>query len=60
MNVEPTAAMLTGALFRTAFYYFVKKRKKRGYTKKEIEKITVEFVDIFVPGIITPRDNSKK
>ncbi|MGD9006423.1 MAG: TetR/AcrR family transcriptional regulator [Desulfobacteraceae bacterium] len=60
LNVESAAEILTGALLRTAYYYFVKKKRKRGYTKKEIEKITVEFVDIFVPGIFTPRDNSKK
>jgi AcrR family transcriptional regulator len=60
LNVESTAEMLTGALLRTAYYYFVKKKKKNGYSKKEIEKITVEFVDVFVPGIFTPRDKPKK
>jgi AcrR family transcriptional regulator len=60
LNIESTAAMLTGALFRTAFYYFVKKKKKSGYTRKEIEKITVEFVNVFVPGIFTPRFKSQK
>jgi AcrR family transcriptional regulator len=60
LNVESTAAMLTGALLRTAYYYFVKKRKKKGYTEKEIEKITVEFVDIFMPGIFIPSNQPEK
>jgi pSer/pThr/pTyr-binding forkhead associated (FHA) protein len=59
-NVETAAVVLTGALFRTALYYFVKKRKKRGYSKKEIVKIADEFTDIFLPGILTPKDQSKK
>jgi AcrR family transcriptional regulator len=60
INVETTAVMLTGALLRTAYHYFVKKRKKKGYSKKEIEKIADEFTGIFLPGILTPRDKSKK
>ncbi len=60
LNIESTAVVLTGAIFRTAYYYFVKKRKKSGYKKKEIEKITDEFIDIFLTGIFTPRDKSKK
>lgn len=60
LNVEVTAVMLTGALFRTAYYYFVKKKKKKGYSKKEIEKITDEFIDIFISGLFTPRDKSNK
>lgn len=58
LNVEVTAVMLTGALLRTAYHYFVKKKKKKGYSKKEIEKITGEFIDIFMAGIFTPRDKS--
>jgi AcrR family transcriptional regulator len=58
LNVESTAVMLAGALLRTAHYYFVKKRKKRGYSQKEIEKITDEFVAVFLPGIFTPRKTS--
>jgi AcrR family transcriptional regulator len=54
LNVDSTAAMLTGALLRAAYYYFVKKRKKRGYTNQEIEKITDEFTDLFLPGIFMP------
>jgi AcrR family transcriptional regulator len=60
LNVEPTAVILTGALLRTAHYYFVKKRKKKGYSEKEIERITEEFTDVFLPGIFTPRNKSKK
>jgi AcrR family transcriptional regulator len=60
LNVESTAVMLTGALLRTAHYYFVKKRKKRGYSQKEIERITEEITDVFLPGIFTPREKSKK
>ncbi|MGD8846455.1 MAG: TetR/AcrR family transcriptional regulator [Desulfobacteraceae bacterium] len=60
LNAESTAAILTGALFRTAYYYFVKKRKTSGYSEKEIDKITDEFIDLFLPGIFTPRDKSKK
>jgi AcrR family transcriptional regulator len=60
LNVEVTAVMLTGALLRTAFHFFVKKKKKKGYTKKEIEKISDEFIDIFMSGLFTPRDKSTK
>jgi AcrR family transcriptional regulator len=55
LNVEHTAVMLTGALLRTGYHYFVKKRKKRGYSQEEIEKITNEFTDVFLPGIFQPR-----
>ncbi|MGD9006426.1 MAG: TetR/AcrR family transcriptional regulator [Desulfobacteraceae bacterium] len=58
LNVDPTAAMLTGALLRTAQYYIINKRKKRGYSQKEIEKITDEFVNVFLHGIFMPRDKS--
>lgn len=57
LNVEVTAVMLTGALLRTAYHCFVKKKKKKGYSKKEIEKITSEFIDIFMTGIFTPKDD---
>lgn len=60
LNVEVTAVMLTGALLRTAYHYFVKKKKKKGYSKKEIEKISDEFIDIFMTGLFTPRDKSTK
>jgi AcrR family transcriptional regulator len=59
LNIEHTAVMLTGALLRTAYHYFVKKRKKRGYSQKEIEKITNEFIDVFLPGIFLPKDELK-
>lgn len=60
LNVESTAVALTGGLLRTAYYYFVIKRKKKGYSIKEIEKITDEFMDVFHTGIFTPRDTTKK
>lgn len=55
IDVEVTATILTGALLRVAHHYFVKKRKQRGYTKKEIEGITDQFVDVFIQGIFTSR-----
>lgn len=55
IDVEVTATILTGALLRVAHHYFVKKRKQRGYTKKEIDAITDQFVDVFVLGIFTSR-----
>lgn len=56
INVEVTATALTGALLRVAHHFFVKRRKQRGYTKKEIESITDQFVDVFVQGIFKSRD----
>lgn len=56
INIETTAAIFTGALLRTAHEYFVKKRKAKGYTKAEIEKITDDFVNVFTLGIFTPRE----
>jgi AcrR family transcriptional regulator len=60
LNVESTAMMLTGALLKTAYFYFVKKKKKKGYSKKEIDKIADEYIDIFLTGIFTPRETPKK
>jgi hypothetical protein len=57
LNVESAAMVLTGALLRTAYYYFVKKKKQKGYNNKDIDKITEEFIDIFLTGIFTPRNN---
>lgn len=57
LNVESTAIVLTGALLRTAHHNFVKKKKQKGYSKKEIEKITEEFINIFLTGIFSPRDS---
>lgn len=56
LNVESTAIVLTGALLRTAYHNFVRKKKQKGYSKKEIEKITEDFIDIFLAGIFTPRE----
>lgn len=58
LNVESTAIVLTGALLRTAYHNFVRKKKQKGYSTKEIEKITEEFIDIFLTGIFTPRDTT--
>lgn len=60
LNAESTAIVLTGALLRIAYFYFVKKKKQKGYSKKEIEKITDEYIDIFLAGIFTPKEPSKK
>jgi AcrR family transcriptional regulator len=60
LNVESTAIMLTGALLRIAHFYFVKKKKQKGYSKMDIEKITDEYIDIFLTGIFTPKELSKK
>jgi AcrR family transcriptional regulator len=59
INVELTAASLTGALLRIAHHYFVKKRKQKGYTKKEIDVITNDFVNVFVEGIFFRKEESK-
>lgn len=59
LNVEVTATVLTGALLRIAHHYFVKKRKQKGYTKKEIEAITDDFVNVFVEGIFETRTTEK-
>lgn len=56
INVETTAEIFTGALLRTAHHYFVMKKKAKGYTKKEIEKITDDFVSVFAEGIFMPRE----
>lgn len=55
IDCETTAAILTGALLRTAHEYFVKKRKTKGYTQQEIEEITAAFVNVFAQGIFIPR-----
>jgi AcrR family transcriptional regulator len=60
LNIEVTAVMLTGALLRTAYHFFVKKKKKKGYSKKEIEKISDEFSDIFMAGLFIPKEKSTK
>jgi AcrR family transcriptional regulator len=56
LNVESTAIVLTGALLRTAYHNFVRKKKQKGYSKKDIEKIAEEFIDIFLTGIFTPKE----
>lgn len=56
INVEVTATALTGALLRIAHHFFVKKRKPKGYTKKEIDTLTDDFVNVYVKGIFTPRE----
>jgi len=56
INIETTATALTGALLRTAHYYFVRKKKQKGYTQTEIDTITEDFIDIFVPGIFVFRE----
>ncbi len=58
INVDTTAAILTGALLRTAHHYFVNKRKAKGYSAKEIEKIADDFVAVFTHGIFIPRDKN--
>ncbi len=55
IEVDTTAAILTGALLRTAHEFFVVKKKARGYTKKEIDKITDDFVNIFTEGLFVSR-----
>ncbi len=59
INVELTAACLTGALLRIAHHYFVKKRKQKGYTKKEIDAITDDFISVFISGVFVPREEAK-
>lgn len=55
IDVDTTASILTGALLRTAHEFFVMRKKPKGYTKKEIDKITDDFVNIFTDGIFVPR-----
>lgn len=59
LNIDTTSVALTGALLRAAHYYFVRKKKKKAYTKKEIEKITDDFIDVFIIGIFVPRDEKE-
>jgi AcrR family transcriptional regulator len=58
LDVEITAVILTGALLRTAYHYFVKKKRMKGYSKNHIEQITDEFINIFMAGVFTPKYNS--
>lgn len=57
LNIETTAVIFTGGLLRTAHHYFVKKKKQKGYSLKEIEKISEDFVRVFAPGILVPKNN---
>jgi len=51
IDTELMSNIIAGALLRTSYYYFVKKRKR--YKESEIDRITEEFVSTFVSGIFT-------
>lgn len=55
LNIDTTANVFAGALLRTAHYYFVSKKKQKGYSVKEIEKIANEITEIFTLGILIPK-----
>ena len=55
LHVETTAAILTGALLRTAHHFFVNKKKKKGYSRKQIQEMTENFVSVFSNGIFMPK-----
>ncbi len=56
LSLDTAANVFAGALLRTAHYYFVTKKKQKGYSKKDIEKIANEITEIFTLGILTPRE----
>lgn len=60
LSVDTAANVFTGALLRTAHYYFVVKKKKKGYSVKEIEKISNEITEIFTSGILTRREDNNE
>lgn len=58
LNIEMTANFIAGALLRTAYFYFVVKKKKKGYSDKEIDKITNDLAELFSVGIMVPKKNN--
>lgn len=52
MNVEMTANLLAGAVFRVSYYYFVKLSKNE--ISVDPEEIAEEIVRLFSPGIFVP------
>jgi AcrR family transcriptional regulator len=57
LDVEIAAITLTGALLRTAHYYFAAKKRMKNYSDNEIEQIADEFINIFMTGIFPLQDN---
>jgi len=51
INMELTANLLAGALFRISYYYFVQKKGAH----LDLDSITGEILDIIMPGIFVPQ-----
>ena len=51
INIELTANLISGALFRISYHYFVQKKNHR----QDLAMLTEEILDIIIPGIFTPR-----
>ncbi|OHD66433.1 MAG: hypothetical protein A2176_06815 [Spirochaetes bacterium RBG_13_51_14] len=54
LNIEMTSNLITGALLRTALYFFT--HKKNRINPAEIEKITREITGIFAPAIFIQKN----
>lgn len=52
INIEHTAEMIAGAIFRSAYY--MQKTMKRTRQKADIERLTDEVINLFAPGILLP------
>ncbi len=51
INMELTANLLAGALFRLSYFYFVQKKAPH----LDLDEITKEILDIIIPGIFVPQ-----
>jgi AcrR family transcriptional regulator len=51
LNMELTANIMAGALFRVSYHYFVQKKS----APNDLDTITSEILDIFLPGIFVSK-----
>jgi AcrR family transcriptional regulator len=54
INIDLVSNLITGALLKTAHYFFVNKRKKK--KAADIEKMSWEIINIFSPAIFKGSD----
>jgi AcrR family transcriptional regulator len=57
LNIELTANIMAAALFRLSYFYFVSSSGRK--SKIDIDSLSSEIVDTFIPGIFIPKSQGK-